>query len=71
MALPVAAKVGVLVQQPRASAALGIVEVSAVWALLAAVAWALRVAALSTCGRWGARTRDRARTRRSREANLS
>lgn len=58
-----------LVDRPSPGAAWGIVEITAVWALVAGLAWALRVAALTSCGPWGTRTRRRVRdTGRSREA---
>lgn len=69
MAVPVAGKVTPLVNQPSPHLAMAIIELSGLWALLAGVAWALRVAALTNCGPWGARTRRRARERgRRREA---
>jgi hypothetical protein len=61
LAAPLAVKVSALAQRPGATAALGVIEVSAVWALIAALAWALRVLALSSCGRFGSRSRDRVR----------
>jgi hypothetical protein len=61
MAFPVAAKVEGLVNRPHAAAALAVIEASAIWALVAALAWAIRVLALSTSGPWGARTRKRVR----------
>jgi hypothetical protein len=59
LAFLLAAKVSDLVARPGAAAAFAIIEVSAVWALGAALAWTVRVLALSSCGAWGARTRRR------------
>lgn len=59
--VPVIAKATELADRPSSSAALAIIQVTGVWAVGAGFAWALRVAALSTCGRWGARTRERVR----------
>jgi hypothetical protein len=64
LAAPLALKVSALAQRPGTTAALGVIEISAVWTLVAALAWALRVLALSSCGRCGSRTRDRARRTR-------
>ncbi len=57
MAVPVAGKVAQLVNRPSPHLAVTIIELTGLWALLAGLAWALRVAALAGCGPWGARTR--------------
>jgi hypothetical protein len=68
-AILIAMRVEELVRHPSSSAALAVIEVSAVWALVATLVWALRVMALTSCGRWGARTRERVQeTGRRREA---
>jgi hypothetical protein len=61
---PLVAKVSQFAGRPTASGALGIVEVSAIWALAALTVWTLRVVALSSAGRWGEATRRRVRNRR-------
>lgn len=61
MGFPTAAEVTRVVHDPTAGAALGVIEVTGIWASLAGFGWALRVAALTGCGRWGAKTRRRAR----------
>ena len=63
MLAPLAAAVGEFARRQATDEALEIVAVSAIWALVAVLAWGLRVAALGTSGRWGTRTRDRARRR--------
>ena len=69
MAFPVAAKVEDLLNRPHAAAALAVIEVGGIWALGAAMAWAIRVLALSTCGTWGARTRTHVRDAERRRAS--
>ena len=59
MAVPIAARISDLVNRTSAQAALAVIEVTAIWALLAAVAWLARLAGLTSCGRWGARSRQR------------
>jgi len=59
MAVPTAARVSELVSRPSGQAALAIIEVTAIWALLAAAGWLARLVMLSSCGRLGARTRQR------------
>jgi hypothetical protein len=61
MLAPLAAGVGEFARRQATDEALEIVAVTMIWALVALLAWGLRVAALGTNGRWGARTRDRAR----------
>jgi hypothetical protein len=61
MAFPLATEVEDLVGRPHPVAALGVIEVSAVWAVVAALAWTLRLLTLSTCGSWGSRQRQRVR----------
>lgn len=61
IAVLLATKVRQLVDRPSSGAALTIIEVSGSWAVLAGIAWMLRVVALTSCGRWGARTRQRVR----------
>jgi hypothetical protein len=61
---PLVAEVSQFAGRPTASGAVGIVEVSAIWALAALTVWMLRVAALSGAGRWGEATRRRVRNRR-------
>jgi hypothetical protein len=63
MAVPLARRVNEVVNRPSANAALAIIELTAVWALLAAVAWVAHFLALAGCGRWGARIRERVRER--------
>ena len=59
IAVPLAGKVAQLVNRPSPHLAVAVIEVTGVWALLAGLAWAVRVAALTTCGCWGRRTRRR------------
>lgn len=66
MTIPVAAKMSELADRPSSSAALAIIEVTGIWALVAGAAWALRVVALTSSGRWGAHTRQRIRESRRR-----
>jgi hypothetical protein len=67
--VPLAGKVAQLVNRPSPHLAVTIVELTGVWALLAGIAWAMRVVALTSCGPWGARTRGRIREAgRRREA---
>ena len=61
LTVPLAAKVTQMVDRPRPDVALAIIEITGVWALGAILAWALRIAALTSCGRWGASTRERVR----------
>jgi hypothetical protein len=61
ISVPVAGKVAQLVSRPSPHLAVAIVELTGLWALLAGLAWAVRVAALTSCGGWGARIRRRAR----------
>ena len=61
MLAPLAAAVGEFARRQTTGAALELVAVSAIWALIALLGWGLRVVALGTSGRWGVRTRDRAR----------
>jgi hypothetical protein len=69
VAIPIATRVEELLHRPSASAAVAVIEVSAVWALVAALAWALRVGTLTSCGKWGGRTRQRVQENgRRREA---
>jgi hypothetical protein len=63
-AAPLVAKVSQFAGRPTAAGAVGIIEVSAIWALAALIGWMLRVAALSSSGRWGEATRRRVLNRR-------
>ena len=69
MAIPVGSQVSSLARHPTSAGAFGVIELSAIWALIAGVAWGLRVIALATGGRLGAATRERARRRRRREGS--
>ena len=60
---PLVAKASEFADRPTAAAAVGVIEVSAIWALLALIGWAARVTALSSCGRWGQAARRRVRRR--------
>jgi hypothetical protein len=62
IAAPVASTIGSFAGRPTSGKALGVIAVSAVWALVASIAWGLRVVALSTSGRFGRRTRQRVRS---------
>jgi hypothetical protein len=61
MLAPLAAAVREFTRRQATGEALEIIEVSAIWAAVALVAWTLRVAALTASGRWGVRTRERVR----------
>jgi hypothetical protein len=61
MLAPLATAVSEFTRHQTTSGALEIIEVSAIWALVALLGWSLRVAALTTSGRWGATTRERVR----------
>ena len=61
MAIPVAARLSELVGRPSVGAAISVIQVTAIWALLAGMAWLARLVALTSCGRSGARTRQRVR----------
>jgi hypothetical protein len=61
VAVRVVAEGSELAHRPSAHAALSIVMVTSIWAGVAGVAWGLRVVALTGCGRWGERTRERVR----------
>jgi len=61
MAVPVVGRVSELVGRPSAGAAISVIQVTAIWALLAGLAWVARLVAMTSCGRWGARTRQRVR----------
>ena len=59
MAFLLAAKAEDLVSRLHPAAALAMIEVSAIWAVVAVMVWTLRLLALSTCGSWGGRVRQR------------
>ena len=63
MTAPLAANICALASRPTAGGALAVITVSAAWALVAALVWAARVAAITSSGRFGRRTRIRIRAR--------
>ena len=69
MATPVGSQVSALARHPSSAGAFGVIELSAIWALIAGVAWGLRVVALTTGGRFGAATRERTRRRSRRQGS--
>ena len=68
IAFPMAAKASELAARPAARVALSIVELTAAWAVVATLTWGLQVLALTTSGRFGARTRSRVREAGRRKA---
>jgi hypothetical protein len=61
LTVPLATKVTQMIDRARPGVALGIIEITGIWALGAFLAWSLRVVAITGSGRWGARTRQRVR----------
>jgi hypothetical protein len=66
VAAPLASALSALAGRPSASRALGVIEITGVWGLGAALGWAIRVFALCASGRFGAGVRERARRRAQR-----